>query len=282
MGESPQVWIILPVHNRREITLRFVASLARQTKVSYRLILVDDGSTDGTADAVTALLPETVVIRGTGKWWWAGAIQQALDWLARSDPAGDPVVLIINDDTEIPENFLATGYRLVEESPRTLFCARAFSRMTAGLVDMGVHVDWKHYRFEPVHEESRINCLSTRGLFLRLADVSRIGGFRPQYLPHYLSDYEFTIRASRREYSLRSPPELTLKLDEDTTGVHALDRAGLREYLRRAYQIRSAINPWTALKFVTLAAPVRYLITSYLRIGVHAAKSLVKAARNGI
>jgi len=282
MGEAPHVWIILPVHNRREVTLRFVASLSRQTAVSYRLILVDDGSTDGTADAVTALLPETVVIRGSGDWWWAGSIQKALDWLQQKKPAGDPVLLVINDDTEISENFLATGRQLVQAFPRTLFCARAFSRRTGKFVDMGVHVDWSHYRFEPVQEESRINCLSTRGLFLRLSDAWLIGGFRPQWLPHYLSDYEFTIRASRRGYLLRSPSELALTLDEDTTGVHSLDRAGLRHYLREAYQIRSAINPWTAIKFVTLAAPIQYLATCYLRIAFHAAKSLVKAAKNGI
>ena len=49
MGEP--VYILLPVHNRRAITVRMAEALRGQTRQDFQLVLVDDGSTDGTADA---------------------------------------------------------------------------------------------------------------------------------------------------------------------------------------------------------------------------------------
>ena len=77
-AEEPEgtVYVLLPVHNRRPVTEAFARSLAAQTDRNVRLVLIDDGSTDGTADAVKAILPDTVVITGQGNWWWGGGLQQ--------------------------------------------------------------------------------------------------------------------------------------------------------------------------------------------------------------
>lgn len=63
---------------------------------------------------------------------------------------------------------------------------------------MGVYADLKKLTFRQAKTKDEINCLSTRGLFLRVKDFKKIGGFYPKLLPHYLSDYEFTIRAYKK------------------------------------------------------------------------------------
>src|ERR1700751_1054488 len=97
--KSDTVFILLPVHNRKTITLQFVNRLKKQTHQNFQLILVDDGSTDGTADAVLSELPNTKVIRGDGNLWWGGGLQAGVDYLKQSCVDSDPIVLMINDDT---------------------------------------------------------------------------------------------------------------------------------------------------------------------------------------
>ena len=54
------IYILLPVHNRVEITTRFCECLLLQSYANYKLILIDDGSTDGTADVVKSIVSNTV------------------------------------------------------------------------------------------------------------------------------------------------------------------------------------------------------------------------------
>lgn len=52
MTTLPAISIITPTYNRRETLLRAIASVRAQTFDDYEHIVVDDGSTDGTADIV--------------------------------------------------------------------------------------------------------------------------------------------------------------------------------------------------------------------------------------
>ena len=277
-----QIYILLPVHNRRVITLEFIATLKMQTVKNYQLILIDDGSTDETADAVVSELPSTHVIRGDGNLWWAGSLQVGIDFLKESKINPNSIVLIINDDTHIPEKFLEIGTSLIINSKNKIFCAQSISLQTGKVADAGVKIDWFKYQFLPAKSEAEINCLSTRGLFLRFSDVIKIGEFIPKFLPHYYSDYEFTVRAGRRGYQLCSPRELTLTMNESTTGTHSVENLSLRAYFKKAFQVRSAINPWAAAKFISVAAPVKYRFICYFRLFVYFSKCIVKATLNGL
>lgn len=52
---SAKVSIVLPTYNRADMILRALHSIFRQTYTDYEIIVVDDGSTDGTEAVVTAI-----------------------------------------------------------------------------------------------------------------------------------------------------------------------------------------------------------------------------------
>ena len=58
MGEHPAVSVIVPVYNMETLVKRCVASVQAQTMADFELLLLDDGSTDGTAQVCEALAAE--------------------------------------------------------------------------------------------------------------------------------------------------------------------------------------------------------------------------------
>ncbi|HEY9074496.1 MAG TPA: glycosyltransferase, partial [Desulfobaccales bacterium] len=245
------------------------------TYTNYHLLLIDDGSRDGTADMVSAAIPNLTVLRGSGNWWWAGSLHQGYLWLRKTGVSPGEMVLIINDDSEFAEDFLELATAWLENHSRTMLLAQAYSRTTGKLRDAGVHADWRRFRFEPLPPPEQINCLSTRGLFFRVGDFLQVGGFYPRLLPHYGSDYEFTMRARRRGLKLATDPAVRLWMDEDATGNHSLKGLPVITYMRKLFSRKTPANPIFFSIFIALSCPVPYVPLNWLRVWAGAAGGMI-------
>ncbi|PWC84604.1 hypothetical protein TSH100_17295 [Azospirillum sp. TSH100] len=110
-----RVSTVIACHNRRDLTLRCLESLevaARQAPgLAVETILVDDGSTDGTAAAVAERFPAVRIVTADGSLWWAGAMALGL---RACSPEFD-FQLWLNDDVVLRPDALA---RLVETHDR--------------------------------------------------------------------------------------------------------------------------------------------------------------------
>ena len=261
---NSKIFILLPVHNRREKTAQFIDKLKDQTYQKFHLVLIDDGSTDGTAEMVQEQISSCTVIRGRGDWWWAGSLQQGYDWLRSHDTPLNDMVLIINDDTEIGPDFLEKGKTILEQQEGTLLLAQAYDLHSGRLTDVGVRSNWKRITFTQAESQEEIDCLSTRGLFLRVGDFFRIGGFYPALLPHYLSDYEFTIRAHRKGLRLITDPSLKIWVDEEATGYRVIEKRSLIAHLKKNFSRKSMSNPLAWTYFIALACPWPWKVTGWI------------------
>lgn len=90
--------VLIACYNRREITLRCIEAISAMAsnKIGLRVILVDDGSTDGTSEAVKARFPDVVVLPGAGNLFWGGAMHMAFAHAMAQD---FDYYLWLNDDT---------------------------------------------------------------------------------------------------------------------------------------------------------------------------------------
>jgi GT2 family glycosyltransferase len=278
-GADGTIYVLLPVHNRRALTERFVRCLLEQSDQNYHLVLIDDGSSDGTSEMVHQLVPHATVLRGGGNWWWSGALQRGYNWLKAHTCGGNEIVLIANDDTSFDHTFLSTARAVLQRTPHGLLLAQLYSDKSDQLLEVGVSVDWRTMEFRSIKDTSRINCFSTRGLFLRVRDFLELGGFHPVLLPHYASDYEFTIRATRRGFVLISDPSVRLWFNEGTTGTHQVIASSVGSFLRRTFSKRTVTNPLYLTALVLLACPVRFMPLNALRIWRGFAGALLRSLR---
>ena len=109
---QPHVAVIVLAHGRREDTLDCLASVARAGWGLLTVIMVDNGSRDGTAEAVSARFPSTYVIRQERNLGFAGGNNVGI---RRALALGADYVFLLNNDATIATDTIA---RCVEAARR--------------------------------------------------------------------------------------------------------------------------------------------------------------------
>lgn len=114
-----RVEVVFPVHNRRELTMLCLKSLSRidSEGLDVHVVMVDDGSTDGTSEAVEAEFPGVEIIRADGSLWFTEGTNVGVRAALEHDP---DYVLMMNDDQVFDAGFLKFMVETAEKYPRSV------------------------------------------------------------------------------------------------------------------------------------------------------------------
>lgn len=128
---GPMVSIIIPTWNRCDLVVECLRSLAKQTFRDVEIIVVDDGSTDDTAEVLQWDFPQTKIIQRSKNQGFAVAVNAGI-----RQARGEWIFLLNNDVTLDPrclEHLLASASQtqadmiapliLWEDSPETVYSA---------------------------------------------------------------------------------------------------------------------------------------------------------------
>jgi GT2 family glycosyltransferase len=227
---SAELSILIVSYNTRDITLACLESLYAQTKESdFEVIIVDNASTDGSADAIAVRFPQATLIRHPSNIGFATGNNLA------AQNARGKYLLLLNPDTVVLDNAIDRLMRFSKNNPavgiwggRTLFpdrtlnptycwrrqtlwsafcCASGLNSLFRGsrVFDPEAMGAWTRERSPEVDIVSGCFLLITRDLW------DKLGGFDPAFFM-YGEEADLCLRA----HKLGARPRITM----DATIIH--------------------------------------------------------------
>ncbi len=197
--------VIMACHNRRSHTLACLRALEQQTldgEVTLSVFLLDDGSTDGTSQAVGEEFPDVRILPGDGSLYWnrgmfqsfSAAIEQGFDYY-----------LWLNDDSILYPNALQTLIRshrlLSQQGDGASIIGSAMQDPDTGAFSYGGvrrhRSKLGRVRLERIAPTDELTpCHATNGNCVLIPDavVRKVGNLDPVFL-HRWGDHDYCFRA---------------------------------------------------------------------------------------
>ncbi len=204
---SAGLWTIVLNWNQRDLTAACLRSLAGSVAADHHVVVVDNGSTDGSAEALRAEFPwAELILNGANLGFAEGnnvGIRRAL-------AGGADLVWLLNNDTEVapdcvaallaaagahPEYALFAPKILFHDAPRTLWYAGGEVRLRrpAGTAHTGMlEADGPTY-----DRERRISFVTGCAFLIRRGAIEAIGELDAG-LFIYCEDLDWSVKAQRR------------------------------------------------------------------------------------
>lgn len=205
-----RVAVLMTCHNRREQTLACLGALRAaqiEARQSCEVYLLDDGSSDGTAEAVANEFPHVHLLRGDGSLFWNRGMHRAFE--AALDRGYD-FYLGLNDDTllypDALQRLLACHGRITRESGRSGIVAGSTRDAASGELTYGGQVRekwWKPLTFQVVSpRDCPVECDTATWNVVLIPDVvaRRLGNLEPSF-SHAMGDLDYGLRAKKAGYS---------------------------------------------------------------------------------
>ncbi|MGB0562787.1 MAG: glycosyltransferase family 2 protein [Spirulinaceae cyanobacterium] len=259
--------VLLTCYNRKPQTLACLKALYAQTGLQEQQItvyLVDDGSTDGTTEAVRSQYPEVKVIAGTGQLFWNGGMHLAFERALAQDYDG---YIWLNDDTLLYPEAIATlldtaqkiaaqgdpvrsGAAIVAGStrdPQTKELTYGGMRQLSSLLP-----PFKARPVEPLNVPQRCDMMCGNIVLIPRAVAQKVGNLDPT-LTHYAGDWDYGLRAKQEGCTVWIAPGYQGTCS-DNPRPQALSTATLDESLSKIQQPKGlmlndvTLHPWQEWK----------------------------------
>ena len=268
-GQAGQRLVVLVLsHNKKAETLRCLESVARLRYQPRDVLVVDNGSTDGSADAVAATHPDVVLIRSAENLGAAGGRNLGIRSAAQGGGYG--YMLFLDDDTIVHERMadelvavlradpsigIATpkGYRLGEGG---IIASAGGMHVRLGrgiIVDVGAgEVDRGQF-----NQSGPVDACVGFALLARAEALAAVGGFDERYNPYGWEEVDFSLRVRRAGFSIHYVPSAVVYHAGGTPGrgqrVAAYERGKSVNYMRLMRTYASPLQ-WAGF---TLSVPLR-------------------------
>lgn len=278
------LFVVTPVHNRKEILRRFLQCLEDQHFRDFEVVIVDDGSTDGTSEMVAQAFPDVTLLKGDGNLWWSGGTNMGLRYVL-TKASVDDFVLIINDDLEIDPDYIERLISFAHQHPRALLGSVVVDVLDPDIIWDGGHLwNWttaKHRILNrgmrlssfPLSTYFEVSHLTGRGMLAPVSVFREIGLYDAKNFRHR-GDTELPVRARKRGYKLLVFYGAKVRSHIGLTHPSEMNRYRLTDCGRYFFDFRSSGSIAFRFRFALKASTSPLQFLSFLtldlaRTGVH-------------
>jgi GT2 family glycosyltransferase len=213
--ELTNIAVLITCFNRQEKTLACLSALFEQTlseQVKLQVYLVDDGSTDGTSEAVNQKYPQVKILQGDGSLYWNGGMRLAFVEAMKQDY---DYYLWLNDDTILyPQTLdllLRESKQLIDRGESKAMLVGSTREADSGKVSYGglVRYSWwtplRNDIVEPCDRVKPCDTMNGNCVLIPRSVVKIVGNLDPSFV-HNLGDYDYGKRAKRQGCSIWIAP----------------------------------------------------------------------------
>ena len=209
--EVPKVSIIIPVYNQFEFTYHCVESILENTgNIPYEILIADDCSTDLTQQ-ITEILPGVRHIRNEHN------LRFLLNCNNAAKYAKGQYILLLNNDTQVMENWLAPLIYLMESDPAIGMVGSKLIYPDGRLQEAGgiIWSDGTGWNFgnrqNPALPEfnyvKEADFISGAAIMLSKTLWDTLGGFDEHFVPSYCEDSDLAFQVRKAGYKVMYQPQ---------------------------------------------------------------------------
>lgn len=115
LATTPSVAVVILNWNGKEDTLECVASVRRLIYPQYKVVVVDNGSTDDSVDSIRECHPDITILQTGANLGYAGGNNVGIRWALEHDAE---YVLVLNNDTVVAPDMLSQLVSVALVDPR--------------------------------------------------------------------------------------------------------------------------------------------------------------------
>jgi GT2 family glycosyltransferase len=210
----PKVAIVLLNWNGKKDTLECLDSLSKITYDNYEILLVDNGSHDGSVETLQSAYPELSIIETYANLGYAGGNNVGIDHALQR---GADFILLLNNDTSVPPSFLNAFLEAAQEKPRGgVFGAKVLCYQKPDTIDQfGGMWNEKIAEFESIgrgrheshfNEMMQVDYVSGCALFIRKEVFQKIGKIEQDFFLLW-EETDFCYRAKKAGFEIWTVPK---------------------------------------------------------------------------
>ncbi len=223
-----KILAVMPVHNRASHTVNSLSRLIGNKSSLYHLdvLVVDDGSTDGTSERISQDYPDVILEKGNGNLWWSGGVNVGLRYALehRYD-----YVYIVNDDNVVKEGALDELYRVAKSDSKNICTSLVLNIDGERILNAGfnytgllkrIRENRRGQSAEGMEQAMAVDLIGSRSTLAPIECVEKIGLFDAERFPQHYSDLEYFNRAKENGYRLLVVPSSIVLTKENTNYLH--------------------------------------------------------------
>jgi GT2 family glycosyltransferase len=189
--------VLITCYNRRDKTLACLQALFASELpggVTLQVFLVDDGCTDGTADAVNAAYPAVKIIKGDGNLFWNRGMHLA--WQIATREKDYDYYLWLNDDTYLIQKAIEVMLSAAESTEsKAIIVAACCSKINGELTYSGFLLNGQAAR--PSDELMQTDMFNGNCVLIPKFVYQKVGNLELLF-HHSIGDFDYGLRAIKQ------------------------------------------------------------------------------------
>lgn len=259
--------VLVLTWNGGEAAMRCLEAVAALDPPPARVLVVDNASSDGTAERVAARFPACALIRNPRNLGFAAGMNVGIRALLGLDRPPESIVLL-NQDTLVDPGWLAAITAPLAEDARVAAVGCKIRYADGSIQHAGVRLDWPRAVVHHIgwREADRgqydapcdAEYLTAAAIALRATALAAVGPFDEGFWPAYFEDVDLCWRLRRAGYLLRYEPRATLVHAESLSLRDPLTRSayynrGRLRFVLKSYALDDLEGPFVAAERAFLA-----------------------------